>query len=264
LTNARVYYATQDGAQLKEEFVDKLMDSVMTWLDEVRDTAETLKSNSLQNVGFFLDQKFTNLMKTKAYKNADKNLASAIYRGKQNDEIVDYAVKNFYELSAVGLNNYQDLKGEEFTVLKTSYFKLIEYFEDLIDSNSILLNKKVTNIDYTNGGTDTVTVKTTDTQTNTITDYQADFVITTIPMGYLKENYNALFPPSLPSTHSNAIKNLGFGTMNKLFFVFSQNVFKKREQGLGIFWRDDKSINLPIADARYGLAVRIIIFHFFN
>ena len=95
----------------------------MTWLDEVRDTAEDLKPTSLQNVGFYLDQKFANLMKTKAYKNVDKKLAAAIFRGKQNDEIVDYAVKNFYDLSAVGLINYQDLKGEEFTVLKTSYYK---------------------------------------------------------------------------------------------------------------------------------------------
>lgn len=233
------------------------MDSVMTWLDEIRDTAETLKPNSLQNVGFYLDQKFNNLMKTKAYKNADKKLAAAIYRGKQNDEIVDYAVKHFYDLSAVGLMNYQDLKGEEFTVLKTGYFKLIDFFEGQIDSNSILLNKKVTNIDYTSGGTGSVTVKTIDTQTNTITNYQADYVITTIPIGYLKDNYKTLFTPSLPTTHSNAINNLGFGTMNKLFFVFGQSVFKKREQGLEIFWRDDRSINLPISDAKYGLGVCI-------
>ncbi len=234
------------------------MDKVMTWLDEIRDTAETLNPNSLQNVGFYLNQKFDNLMKTPAYKNADKKLAAAIFRGKQNDEIVDYGVGSFYDLSAVGLINFQDLVGEEFTILKTGYFKLVNYFSSQIDSSSILLNKKVTNIDYTNGGADSVTVKTVDTKTNAVMNHTADYVISTIPLGYLKENYQALFTPSLPTTHSNSIKNLGFGTMNKIFFIFGQDVFKKGEQGMEIFWRDDQSINLPISNVKCGISVRLL------
>ncbi|KAK9501477.1 hypothetical protein O3M35_012192 [Rhynocoris fuscipes] len=50
--------------------------------------------------------------------------------------------------------------------------------------------------------------------------YDADFAIITIPLGALKRTYNSLFTPTLEQSKINAIKNLGFGQTNKIFFEY--------------------------------------------
>jgi spermine oxidase len=87
--------------------------------------------------------------------------------------------------------------------------------------------------------------------------YNADFVLVTIPLGVLKQNYKSLFRPNLPFAKANAIEKLGFGTVNKVFAVYEKPFFPEEDQGLRLIWRADLQniSNLPYSDQKCNLMV---------
>lgn len=50
----------------------------------------------------------------------------------------------------------------------------------------------------------------------------ADHVIFTPSLGVLKKNYRTLFTPALPRLKIRAIKNMGYGTLEKIFLEFEK------------------------------------------
>ncbi len=138
--------------------------------------------------------------------------------------------------------------------MKNGYFKLIDLLKANISQSSIKLKTIVTSINSSNSKGQII-VDTLNSISNTKIQYKADIVLVTVSLGVLKQNYKKLFTPSLPSQKANAIEKLGFGTMNKVFVVFNNTVFKKGEQGFQLFWRNDKSISLPNSDKKWNLTV---------
>lgn len=52
--------------------------------------------------------------------------------------------------------------------------------------------------------------------------YTAKTVVCTVPLGVLKEREQDLFSPALPDRYRTAIRSLGFGTLDKIFMVYSR------------------------------------------
>jgi monoamine oxidase len=51
--------------------------------------------------------------------------------------------------------------------------------------------------------------------------YRAKRIVLTIPLGVLKERHESIFQPALPPSKQEAITSLGFGTLDKVFLVYS-------------------------------------------
>ena len=163
--------------------------------------------------------------------------------------------QSFYELTAAGINEAVDFGGNQYTNLKNGYFKLVNLLSSNLTSKFIHLNKLVTNIDYSNKAE--IVVSVYDFFTRSMVKYNADYVLVTIPLGVLKQNYKSLFRPSLPFAKANAIEKLGFGTVNKIFAVYDKPVFTGDDQGLQLLWRADLQnvSNLPYSDQKCNLMV---------
>ncbi|KAK3300291.1 flavin-containing amine oxidoreductase-domain containing protein [Chaetomium fimeti] len=84
----------------------------------------------------------------------------------------------------------------------------------------------VNNISYTSGSTAGPATVTCEDGTTV----EADFVVSTIPLGVLKHG-NVKFEPPLPSWKSDAIDRLGFGVLNKVILVYKEP-----------FWDEDRDI----------------------
>jgi len=67
----------------------------------------------------------------------------------------------------------------------------------------------------------------------------ANAVIVTCSLGYLKENYQKMFQPSLPKHLNDAIENLGFDTINKIFLDFGEPWWQTDVKGFQLLWRED-------------------------
>lgn len=176
----------------------------------------------------------------------DNATTRAIFRGKLNDEKVDYAVDSFNDISTKGFDEYIDFKGEGHTNLKNGYIRLIEYLSKNISKANIRFNEEVLNINYKNKN---VVVTTQNTKTKVKKTYTASIVLSTTSLGYLKRNHKTLFTPSLSQDKINAINRIGFGTVDKVFIEFEENVFDNGEAGLQLFWDND----MTFLDAKYNL-----------
>lgn len=87
----------------------------------------------------------------------------------------------------------------------------------------------VSNITYTPGSTTgPATVTCEDGST-----VEADFVVSTIPLGVLKHG-NVKFEPPLPSWKSDAIDRLGFGVLNKVILVYKEPFWDENRDIFGV------------------------------
>ncbi|KAL9846689.1 peroxisomal N(1)-acetyl-spermine/spermidine oxidase [Geothlypis trichas] len=78
--------------------------------------------------------------------------------------------------------------------------------------------------------------------------FLADHVIVTVPLGFLKERHQEFFQPPLPERKAQAIRNLGFGTNNKIFLEFEQPFWEPEQQLLEVVWEDESPLEEPDAD----------------
>jgi N1-acetylpolyamine oxidase len=114
----------------------------------------------------------------------------------------------------VGLLEYavNDYDGEQ-VFLQDGFAAVVEELADpLMKADAIALEMIVTRIDWTSNP---IVVETT--QGN----FAAKEVVCTFPLGVLKDNKDALFMPGLPFDKQEAIESLGFGTLDKMFAIYS-------------------------------------------
>lgn len=69
------------------------------------------------------------------------------------------------------------------------------------------------------------------------TNYEADHVIVTVPLGVLKANHQTLFTPALPTTHAKAIEGLNSGNVNKAFLEFETPFWREHGNVFRLVWR---------------------------
>ncbi|ESO86197.1 hypothetical protein LOTGIDRAFT_64197, partial [Lottia gigantea] len=74
---------------------------------------------------------------------------------------------------------------------------------------------------------------------NNGSEIQADHVIVTCSLGYLKKHHKTLFTPELPLLKSQAIDKIGFGTVNKIFLYYKEPFWIKNEGSIRYAWTDD-------------------------
>jgi len=90
----------------------------------------------------------------------------------------------------------------------------------------ILLNQIVTEIQYTDEG---VKITTKENQ-----EYEARYVIVTLPLGVLKAG-TVEFNPELPEEKQAAIKRMGMGLMNKAYLLFEEPFWDQEKEWLIFF-----------------------------
>jgi monoamine oxidase len=171
-----------------------------------------------------------------------------------NEERYETACENLEQLSAVGWNENVNLPGNHFTWLNAGYDTITNYLSSKISKNSIRFNEAITNIDWS---TKTNKITTISQVNQTLKTYFADYVISTIPLGVLKENYKTMFSPSLglkANLKANAIENLGFGIVNKIFIVYDRPVLSSG--GIQVLWRNDVNFSLSNSNKKWNLNVR--------
>ena len=69
-------------------------------------------------------------------------------------------------------------------------------------------------------------------------EYLADHVITTIPLGVLKKHHQLLFTPLLPISKIKSIESIGFGTLGKVFLEFDERVFPSGVRQYIFLWSE--------------------------
>ncbi|KAF5298429.1 hypothetical protein FQR65_LT01207 [Abscondita terminalis] len=71
-------------------------------------------------------------------------------------------------------------------------------------------------------------------------EFCSDYVIVTVSLGVLKQHADKLFCPTLPAEKMEAIYNLGYGQVNKIFMDYARPFWIWSEGGLRFAWSADE------------------------
>lgn len=96
-----------------------------------------------------------------------------------------------------------------------------------------MTNKEVSNINWSRSSEEdeSVTVKCSDG-----TEFNADHVIVSVPLGVLKHDNATLFTPELPRIKKNAIEGISFGAVGKIYLEFERAWWPKCSSGFSMLW----------------------------
>lgn len=133
-----------------------------------------------------------------------------------------------------------DFKSDENFLLPNGFKSLLNNFE-AYSSSKMELENEVVAIDWTEealgiGKNVIVTCKNYGIQRI----YKAKYVLSTLPLGILKSSHSTLFKPSLPLTKVTAIRNLGFGKVNKILIYYKNPFWIPGIAGYKMVWEHDK------------------------
>ena len=117
-------------------------------------------------------------------------------------------------MSLAYIGSYTQLEGGHI-VVPDGYESIIKTIGSKINKDNILLNHPVTKIEYNLIDDGKCKVSCSDERT-----FSADFVVVTMPVGFLKENASHLFSPGLSIEKMSAIDNIGFGTVDRIYSEF--------------------------------------------
>lgn len=78
------------------------------------------------------------------------------------------------------------------------------------------------------------------------TEYYANHVICTVPLGVLKQNHQTLFEPQLPQYKLESIDHLLFGTVDKIFLEYDRPFLNKDISEVMLLWDTDDDVNTSV------------------
>lgn len=156
--------------------------------------------------------------------------------------LLDWCMRSFgietsadvFDVSPV--DNYKYCPGRQDTELRFNYYTVVRAVAETIPSDWIHLKSKVKEIIWKRGIGDDSKVQL-ELQNGSFVE--ADHVIVTVPLGYLKKHAETMFKPKLPHNKLKAIKSYGFGTVNKIFMFFDKP-FWGHTRAFDVLWLDDK------------------------
>lgn len=236
-----VYYSTQDGNELDGDAIKKFYTNFETIFDSDEISKEVDRNPNISLGEAFdkiFDNQFDQLVSDSDFK---PELIKAIYNSRYNLERLESSCSDLETLSAAGWANNENFEGNSFTKLKNGYSKIIEHLRSQLPKDAIKFNQIVEKIEYDSERG--VRVTAFNSKENKRTEYEARKCLSTLPLGIYKEKHQNLFSPPLPNEKIRAIENLGFGVLNKFFFVFDQ-ALGKDVNGLQIYWQENINFTL--------------------
>lgn len=232
-------FCTEKGEKLDNEIVKKAI-SHLNMIKQTISDDKFIKTNSVSKVsaGEIFKNQFEKYVSQQTDCVINQQLFWAIFDWYMRFEIIDNACGDLNNLSLKAYTEWFDCDGVSLVNLKSGYQSLIDYFLNELPQHFFQLNKPIENIEIK---VPNVILKIKNRDTIVI----AQHVIVTSSLGYLKKNYQTFFTPNLPENKVKLIKELGYGTINKLFLVFDTPFWNQHDIGFQLIWSEKKSHQFP-------------------
>jgi len=167
------------------------------------------------------------------------------------------ACSSMNELSISSWGEYVTCEGNEIVPLGCKgYQAVIDIILKDIPEECFHMNTRVTEIIWSDTSRDTLVMsgdtrhdtKSLSTRCRVVTKtseiFEADHVIVTSSLGFLKVHSNQLFKPPLPELKSSSINRLCFGTVNKIYLQFDKPFWNQSFDGIHFMWLPEDKTSL--------------------
>ncbi|XP_043104965.1 peroxisomal N(1)-acetyl-spermine/spermidine oxidase-like [Puntigrus tetrazona] len=228
------YFFKEDGKKVPSKLADQVCSQFTTLTDKAYDDELEPKYQKL-TLGAYLDDAFGQSPL------GAKQDGQQVFEWCKRNECTDEACSSLYEMSASEISNYTTLDGDFYTTLGPGgYRAILDVLMRDLRSGTIQCNSPVKSIHW-----DLVKKGHCEDQKHPVQvvcengkSFDADHVIVTVSLGVLKDKASTMFEPSLPPTKLSAIKNLGFGIVDKIFLFFEKKFWPDDCAGVQMVWKE--------------------------
>ncbi|XP_063814679.1 peroxisomal N(1)-acetyl-spermine/spermidine oxidase-like isoform X2 [Pseudophryne corroboree] len=210
---------SSSGKQISPEVFLSISDSYSSWLEKAQNVSKN-DCDPDASVGGFLRQEIAR--SSQNWDKASVGINMALLKGLLNVECCISGAHSMDHVALFPYGEYTMFPGLDCTFPK-GYESLVDHIKAELPNDTVLLNHAVKSIHWNGSfqGSDSrvypVQVQCEDGNT-----FVADHVIVTVPLGFLKKRARDFLSPPLPLSKIQAIKNLGFGTNNKIMLEFEK------------------------------------------
>ncbi|UJR16788.1 hypothetical protein I4U23_003687 [Adineta vaga] len=232
-SDSETLVVTSEGRILKSELIEKASDLWERAIDKAEEKYNDRPKSSPVSFSSFVPKEFQRRL-----------LSSSLFSRDLIEPITDYFIKlEMTEAACSTLSDlnlkeyvaYANLEGEHENDLKNGgYRPFIHYLKSFIsDKNRIRLNCEVTDVKFMKQDAKLI-VQLKDLNEQCTKTMICDHIIWTTSLGYLKKNFHRIFAdePELIQQKQNAIANIGFGTVNKVFLIYKTKFWKQHSTSI--------------------------------
>lgn len=248
---------TSSGRQISPEKFTNITELYNTWLERSRNFTNR-DCHPEASVGSFIRQEILNSSQEWDKEQVEMNMA--FLNGLLKTECSISATHSLDYLALCPFGEYIILPGLDCTFPK-GFESLVNHIKAPLPSDSVILNKPVKSIHWDGSfHGDSSHVYPVKVQCEDGESFVADHVIVTVPLGFLKKRSEDFLSPPFPPSKMQAIKNLGFGTNNKILLEFEKPFWDANTSLIQLLWEGDSPLIEPKKDLKQNWMRKLALF----
>lgn len=267
----KIIATTEDGKQIPFPILQEIYEAYVCFLKRCEEyfLCQYIPPPDIDSVGEHINYEIE-LYLAKQSNVEDKHLKKLIFECLLKRETCISGCSTMNEIDLLELGSYTELQGGNI-LLPKGYSSILGPMTQSILPEHIVLSCPVKTIHWKRkstklsdskiGGLETVEEVDSDDSDKTVTDvpinknsshdnhrgkvkiicdngteYYADHVICTVPLGVLKDTHKTLFEPELPQYKIESIEHLLFGTVDKIFLEYDRPFLNKDISEVMLVW----------------------------
>ncbi|KAK6183037.1 hypothetical protein SNE40_010589 [Patella caerulea] len=237
----------EEGKEIRQELVDDAIDKgfeIETELEKVYRRNRHLSEDEL-TIQDFYNKRFDQIVATD-FPEVDREDAKSVFNYFLNLMRFDNG-DDLRHLCSRNVGQYRSIGEKEDVCLPYGFQSVINALLRLMTKVKIILECAVDKIIWIDSKNRTNDVKMICADG---TEFIADHVIVTCSLGYLQKYHENLFEPALPENKSQALYEIGYGTVNKIFLYYDEPFWTKGQGTIRFAWTD-KNRDINSADEWY-------------
>ncbi|KAM4033760.1 peroxisomal N(1)-acetyl-spermine/spermidine oxidase [Anomaloglossus baeobatrachus] len=248
---------SSSGKKINPENVTTITELYYKWLEQ----ASNLTSRDCDpeaSVGHFIRHKIVN--SSQEWNKELLEMYLAYLRGLLNLECCVSGTHSMDHVALCSYGEYTMLPGLDCTFPK-GYESLVNQMKSPLPHGTVILKKAVKNIHWDGSFLgDNSHVYPVKVQCEDGESFLADHAVVTVPLGVLKKQVLEFFKPVLPPNKLQAIKNLGFGTNNKILLEFEKPFWDPNTTLIQPVWEGGSPLTEAKKDLRHNWMKKLAIF----
>ncbi|RWS28995.1 spermine oxidase-like protein, partial [Leptotrombidium deliense] len=228
------HFCTDYGQHLDDEAVK---DVIMVLEGIKEDLSNGCYADKKMSAGEVFKLKFQEYIDDKMSPFHDLTILWGLFNWYMKFEKIDNACRSLDDVSIKTYSEWSECEGVQLINFKTGFQSVVNLFAQQLPSSVIRLNTPVINVDFFE---ECVRVNTESGDR-----YECEYILLTCSPGFLKENLHSLFTPALPQRKADAIRSVGYGTINKIYLQFEKPFWTKSDLGFQLIWTSEDHKDLP-------------------
>lgn len=216
-------YVLQNGYHLDRQLIEQIWEIREEILEDAREKSKTLTSSSNISLLDHIKENYKQRLTNDIIK--DEAIRDALIPWLIKLEEVDIGCQTLSDVSLTQCDSSEQLDKSSLWKLTHGFRTFIDYLCSFIPKYKIRFNTEVTKVQFVHNK-HLLIVQISNLLDGTVSNITCSHIIWTTSLGYLKENFWKIFAsePNLIHQKQNPIKNLGFGTVNKIVLIYDEPV----------------------------------------